>query len=354
MADSEASTVLGVSNVAWGFLFYLTVAVLAFGRVIVQEKTANLFRRLGFWMVAAGFLYSVYLTIYQAFKLQEFCALCLTSALTVTVLFILNILAGREKNASGPETRRLPAEIGWFTLASFVGVAAIVGTAFFVNHVGSDSTAPEEVREIVHQTLPDIIDPQFLTQMAPCSFTDDPPPLANVDAFIHEDDAFLGSPDAPLRVIDFFDPNCPHCKTLHETLLGLSESHLEKARIYYRPFPIWGFSMPQVQALYLARDQEKFFEMLDAQFERQQQGGLDRATLVEIAEEIELDTSVFRRDMRAGKYLVEIQSEKEQILAAGVNAFPRLAIEGKFVPNTRQSMNVACIGGLIDQEYAIR
>ena len=48
----------------------------------------------------------------------------------------------------------------------------------------------------------------------------------------------------------------------------------DRAKWYYRPYPIWPYSYQQVEALYLAEEAGKFDEMLDAQMDRQKRGGL--------------------------------------------------------------------------------
>lgn len=354
VAQSDASRLLGVSNVVWGFLFYVFMAGLAFVRTFVSEARARWLKRGLFVFSGFAFLYSVYLVLYQVFAIEDVCVLCLTSAGTVTTLLIIATLDSLSKGPAGVDPKAMTTEIGSFALTSFVGFALAFALIVIVNGVGARGDSRDEIGAIVSNTLPQLIDPQFLRQMAPCSYADDPPALTNVNAFIFPEDQFIGSADAPIRVIKFFDPNCPHCKTLHEVLKDVFPNNTEKARFYYRPFPIWAFSTPQVQALYLAREQGKFYEMMEGQFDRQKQGGLSQAELVEIARDIDLDVDRFREGLGNGAYLNQINQERQAILDAGVNSFPKLAIEGHFLPNNRQSMNATCIAGMIDQEYNAR
>ncbi len=354
VAQSDASKMLGVSNVIWGFLFYVFMAGLAFVRTFVSEDKARWLKRAVFVFAGFAFLYSVYLVLYQLFAIEDVCVLCLTSAGTVTTLLVIAILDTLYKGPAGVDPKAMTTEIGSFALTSFVGFAFAFALIVIVNGIGARGDSREEIGAIVSNTLPQLIDPQYLRQMAPCSYADDPPTLSDISAFTFPEDEFIGSADAPIRVIKFFDPNCPHCKTLHEVLEDVFPNNTEKARFYYRPFPIWGFSMPQVQALYLAREEGKFYEMMEAQFERQKQGGLSQAELADIAGRIGLDVDRFREGLRSGKYLSQINAEKEAIMAAGVTSFPKLSIEGHFLPNNRASLNPTCIAGMIDLEYNAR
>jgi protein-disulfide isomerase len=157
---------------------------------------------------------------------------------------------------------------------------------------------------------------------------DDATPLTNIDAFISDEDEYLGDSAAPVRMIEFFDPNCSVCKVLFGVIEALDLAGSSKARMYYRPFPLWPYSIQQIQTIYLARDQGMTHEMIKLQFERQKQGGLSESELLDIAESMGLDMDVFRRDYRAGKYLSQIQDENRMIIEAGIESAPRLSIEG--------------------------
>ena len=347
---SDAGRVLGVSNIAWGFLFYLVIGGLAFATVFAEGRRAGL-RRASFVLSAIGFLYSAFLTIYQLATFDDVCVLCLVSAATVTVLLGLHLVEFTRKIVPRFDTAGMVREMGVFALATFVALLLIVGDLLFVNQLGtrgvaraaSEAPVPEAAAVSLELT------PQ---QAAACQFTDDPAPLESVDALLSAADQFHGDPDAPVRVIDFLDPNCPHCKTLHERLEPVVAANRDRARFYYRPYPIWGFSMPQAQALYLARDQGKFFEMLDAQYENQKPGvGLSPNELIDIAEDIGLDVDRFAEGLRENKYLLQIQAERSLINQIGVQSFPQVAIDGRFVAQSTHSMSSACLNELIGRAY---
>ena len=83
--NSRWNRFLGIKNEVWGALYYAGVAVLGFGafRSNILEP---------FLIVVAtgcGFLYSLYLTRIQIFKIKEYCLYCLFSALISLLLFLV-------------------------------------------------------------------------------------------------------------------------------------------------------------------------------------------------------------------------------------------------------------------------
>ena len=142
-----------------------------------------------------------------------------------------------------------------------------------------------------------------------------------------------------------FDPNCPHCKTLHDVLEEVPEGVGEDVRIYYQPMAIWGISVPQVQALYLARERgnEAFLAMMDRQFEGQRRTGIPVDTLVAYAAEIGLDPEAFRRDMEAQKYAAMIQQESQMLSGSGITSVPKLIFEGEVMSNASEVWKPECV-----------
>lgn len=77
---------LGVSNVVWGGLFYSVVAALRLGYGATGDDRLRL---ASLAVVAGGLLYTLRLVYLQAAVIHQFCALCMTSAATVTLLAVL-------------------------------------------------------------------------------------------------------------------------------------------------------------------------------------------------------------------------------------------------------------------------
>ena len=87
-ASSPASTLLGVSNIVWGALFYIGLMLLSAGIAACPRWRAGVHRARAAG-IGIGVLYSGYLTVYQFAYLDALCALCLTSAGLVAGLAVL-------------------------------------------------------------------------------------------------------------------------------------------------------------------------------------------------------------------------------------------------------------------------
>jgi len=148
-------------------------------------------------------------------------------------------------------------------------------------------------------------------------------------------------------VIEFFDPNCPHCKTLHPILMAAVDSLADEARFVFRPFVISQASLMQVEALHIAAQQGKFFEMMDAQFERQTNRALSMAEMQEISEEIGLDFELLQTRLSSGMYRSLVLRQRQAAFEAGVSAVPSVMINGRFI--AAGSRSVGCFAELIDE-----
>ena len=161
-------------------------------------------------------------------------------------------------------------------------------------------------------------------------------------------DPYLGNPGSDVVVVEFFDPNCSHCQEFHSTMKELVDRYEDEVLFYMKPYPLWGYSIPQLVALRLAARQSKFYEMVDKQFARQERGGLSNNELVELAGEIGMDEDKFARQLQSEALRQEVLQQKERLKQAGVSSTPTLAI-GKRV-FSRQSRYFACLSRLIEEE----
>src|SRR5690606_24908204 len=68
-----------------------------------------------------------------------------------------------------------------------------------------------------------------------CAYDEEHPVIQDLTPFT--DGPYRGSADAPVRVIDIFDPNCPHCRDLAASIAPVEEAMGDKARFYYVAYP---------------------------------------------------------------------------------------------------------------------
>lgn len=85
-------------------------------------------------------------------------------------------------------------------------------------------------------------------------------------------DQVLGSPDAPVTIVEYASMTCPHCANFHEgTFPQLKETYVDTGRVrfIFREFP---FDDLALAASMIARcaGEDKYFPMVEVMFEQQQ------------------------------------------------------------------------------------
>ena len=345
VTSSAYSRFLGANLLVWGGLFYVVVAGLRAGVAALKPPTSDTLRTASLVVTSIGFLFVLYLIYVQAFILGAFCTLCLVSALTVTTLLVLHLV----ERVKGPG----PAVAASVALRPYaIAAVALLVLAGADVMLSDRADAPAVAREVLTSG-------PTTYETAECHYDLGTPRLPAFDRLITMQTPFHGSPDAPVRMLKIFDPNCPHCRHAHEVLEdGVMPEVDGAARLFYQPHALWEHSIPQIQALWIANEEGKFFEMLEQQFEYQQafaalhrsQQGPEQVTaaLARLAEEIGMDGEAFSQEIEAGKYVGVIQENRQLLAEQGVRSVPRLVIEGRVMASTNEAWTPQCIGQLVE------
>ena len=344
VTESDASSLFGVSNTIWGLIFYALVAALTAAVAFNWRNRLLQFKKARALLILAGFLYSLYLVYFQFFGIGELCALCLTSAGITTALFALQAAdyltfpSTKERQDSIMSLKPL-REISVMG-AAVVLVALLVGADFaYFNNLEPAAAAesPTSAQIVSAETVP----------TGECIYDPEQAVFDDYRSLINFFDPSRGNAEADVTVIEYFDPNCPHCKTIHPIMNEVIQTHGSKARFVFKPFVLWPHSVAQSEALYAAAQEGKFFEMLDLQYAIQQpQTGLSEAQLRAIATEIGMNPDVLIKRIESGLYRRTLAEAKDKGVQAGVNSTPAVLINGRFVES--DSRNVECLRKLID------
>jgi uncharacterized membrane protein len=96
---SKWATFLGMPVAGWGVAFYLVLFIVAListgGRYAESRGMAQVIVALA----ASGVLFSAWLTWLELFRIHAICQWCVTSAILVTVIFVISLLELRETPA---------------------------------------------------------------------------------------------------------------------------------------------------------------------------------------------------------------------------------------------------------------
>jgi uncharacterized membrane protein/thiol-disulfide isomerase/thioredoxin len=350
---------LGISNIAWGLGFYVLLVGI---RLFYAMSGDDRLRLASLAMTGAGVLYSGYLVYLQAAVIGSFCPVCMGSAATALTLFILHVLEHRRiRTAVTSSPRRAQAvQKGAAALRPYLplfGVFAVLlgGLVVLANNStaraeGADNPPTAEAGETPLITVPE----------GTCAYDPNMEPIADMAPFTSG--PYKGSADATVTVVEIFDPNCPHCRDLAESLEPVIEEYGDRARFYMVPFPLRPQSVGQTIALKLATREGKFQDLVDEMFRRQDnQWGMTVEELVETVNAVGMNgaamQALFEDQARAQPLLDEVAAESELVSAAfalpnGQISVPKVAINGHVVASTISSYSADCMGQFIEEALA--
>jgi protein-disulfide isomerase len=159
-----------------------------------------------------------------------------------------------------------------------------------------------------------------------------------LDYSLAEDNG-LGDPNAPVRIEEYSDFQCPACAQFHDlTLSQIIETYVATGQVYfvYRNFPILdragtSESRDAANAVYCAGEQGQYWEYHDMLFANrigEGAGGFTRARLEAMAENIGLDPT-FDECLREKRYEDRIIADTTAAIDAGLNSTPSFLINGQ-------------------------
>ena len=322
VVSSGTGTLLGLSNIIWGLGFYLFVAALTFAIFQLNRVWRRWLHGVRFAGLTGGLLYSGYLVYVQLEVLNAICALCLVSATLTLLLFAVQVAVLSIDNHATDST--MTSRLFKRDLTVYVYLVAFTAVL-----VGADVTYFSALAPAADERAHTY---QEQYSGAACQLDPATDPVKNDGApLIGFQDVTKGPSDASVTVIEYFDPNCPHCKTFHDTMKTLVSEYEKEVRFVFKPFPLGGRSLPEIQALYIANQEGKFFEMLEAQYARQSRSGISNQDLRNIAGELGMNADVLMSRIDQNKYRKKIIAQRKKAIEAGVNSTPSVLVNGHFV-----------------------
>jgi protein-disulfide isomerase len=145
----------------------------------------------------------------------------------------------------------------------------------------------------------------------------------------------LGSPDAPLTMIEFTDLQCPFCRQFMLTSFdAIKRDWIDTGKLRYisRDFPLdfHAQAMPAARAARCAGEQGKFWEMRVTLMRNANL--LTTEYITKTAADLKLDAKPFASCTASAKYDADIQSEIQEGTKLGVGGTPTFVM-GKTTPN---------------------
>jgi protein-disulfide isomerase len=160
--------------------------------------------------------------------------------------------------------------------------------------------------------------------------------ISSPDAISRQNVKFnaIGDPNAPLRLDEYSDFQCPYCATfVFSTEASLIEKFVDTGKVYFVYHTFGEFIGPEsssaAEAAYCAGDQEKFWEMHDLIFANQNGeniGTFSDRYLTAMAESLNLDMTAFKSCFSANTYKDLIAQDALDGQAGGVKATPSFVL----------------------------
>lgn len=154
-------------------------------------------------------------------------------------------------------------------------------------------------------------------------------------------DHIRGDPDAPVKIIEFSDFECPYCKRFHQTMKQVMKEYGKDGKVawVYRHFPLDSLhskARKEAQAAECANElggNAAFWAYADKIFEvTPSNNRLDLAKLPQLADEIGLDRGAFEKclagDARGGKYAALIEADRKDAVRSGGTGTPYIIVKG--------------------------
>jgi len=138
----------------------------------------------------------------------------------------------------------------------------------------------------------------------------------------------LGSPQAPVTIVEFSDFQCPFCRGVVPTLKQMLAKYPDRVRLVFRDFPIPSLHPDAPLAHEAARcagEQGQFWAYHDLLFERT---SLNAAALKQYAADLKLDEKKFAECLDSGRARGAVSADVEEGARLGVSGTPTFFING--------------------------
>ena len=149
-------------------------------------------------------------------------------------------------------------------------------------------------------------------------------------------DHILGNPDAAVKVVEYMDLECPHCKIFNTTMHQIMDYYGTSGKVAWveRPFPLGSIhdkAPKEAEAAECAADQggdAMYYKYVDKVFEvTPSNNGLDPAQLPVIAKDVGIvNIDQFNQCLSSGKYTKRVSDSYSDAIAAGGQGPPYILV----------------------------
>lgn len=162
-------------------------------------------------------------------------------------------------------------------------------------------------------------------------------PIEQQDNLIRAYSPILGREDAPVTVVEFFDPACEACRAFHPIVKQILAQYPNDVRVVMRYTPFHGEgSEVAIKVLEAARLQGLFIPVLEALLENQpvwaSHGAPAVERIMEVAGAVGLDTQAAAQQIMSPSIVGVLNQDRADVEAVGVRQTPSFFVNGKPLP----------------------
>ncbi len=296
---SSYSHLLGIPLPVFGVLMYAFLALLLFVHPLVPASTTRWAEYAVVLISGVGFLCSLYLTGVEAFVLHAWCEWCVTSAISVTLIFVLSVFDRLQPVPELEAAESLKVVQRNFSLILFAFVLAVPSFVLLTRHGSFPASKP--------------------------------PSKVTVKAHLIRPDTHLyGNPHARVTVVEFGDFQCPACRAAEATAREIRQKFGDRVRFAFRQFPLpslHAHAEKAAEASECAARQGKFWQAVDKLYDNQDD--LTMPALSRYASQMGLNSRKFVECLQKGQTAQQVAQDIEDGRALGVHATPTFFIDGQ-------------------------
>ena len=147
----------------------------------------------------------------------------------------------------------------------------------------------------------------------------------------------FGPQDAPVTIVEFFDPACETCRAFYPIVKKLMAKYPNDVRLVFRYAPFHQGSDQVVKLLESSKSQGKYQAVLEAVLAAQPSWADHGQPTIEnafkAAEQAGLDLSKARKDMENPGMQAVLQQDMEDLTALKVTKTPTFFVNGRSLPS---------------------
>jgi protein-disulfide isomerase len=154
------------------------------------------------------------------------------------------------------------------------------------------------------------------------------------EAMIRPYSPILGPAQAPVTIVEFFDPACEACRAFHPIVKDIMAEHGDAVRVVIRYTPFHGAASEEaIRVLEAARMQDVYVPVLEAVLREQPRwashGAPEPGLVLQIAAMAGLDAEAARTQMLAPGVVAILNQDRADVETVGIRQTPTFFVNGK-------------------------